>query len=877
MAGRKNNHYHYAEKFDDKRRRQCRLFVPRRALFVAVLFLLIFGLVSTTFAAYVSSDDFEVKEHSILVDVRTAKAERDIAFTGANADLAATGFSCSGGYIYFDANGWTIPSGYSVYFVIGRNHDAWWATSYQMTNISGTTTWYLNMGSWGTGNNEWPTQLCFLVSNSSINQGNSPEQIKNNSSYRYNNQYTNTYGGTDLSSGTYYYFGKTSGTNSNLSCTSDSNGSNTLLNSVLNAYATTKQGSGSYSPGTTGGTITVTGMTKTATSETSTDTFSIGHGQTNYPIVGSSVSLSATAAAGYTFDGFYPNNGKSGTAYGNSIVMTAIGSSTTNVYAHFYENMHSVTLANDVDNTTTSYSNCIGVATTKSFTAPTKSGYTFSSWTVPTGMTITSGTTSSSTITVKCTSSAAATLTLTANYTINPPTNVSITDNSMKVGDAAVSLNPQYTVSSGITANVSYSIVDENGNDASSVASVTNGNFTASIPGEYTVTISVTATDGTRTSSAVTDTATVIVSPAVPTWTLTMAGYDTGTGSQADPYLVTLGSNFSFTAAITNPPNDNNYVYTWYNGDGEVLGTGSSFTFGAATASEATTSSVEVEVYCVVSYTGASPTTTSGSISKYYIIKSLIKSYEIPDMQKIYATPNDAKMDIIYNITNPSQYDTSLYFSSDNLTFYQVDVAHGAFLGTVIGTQVIDGTTYDKYQYDPYAEMFPVGPKFFYLAMSKTGASAKTDVIHTTVGASSTVQNRPVYFINNIGALDLSTYRVMAFYVDGNGDLKYQTAQDVYKGIAGKTQNQRFRVMIPSDATKISFAVAKRTKYNIPDDSTNAPAYSSSFFYAYTDYVTLSDNYNTVKATAMSNTESDPDADPLYLMTTQYLAYQTTG
>ena len=183
-------------------------------------------LFRSTFAAYVSSDDFEVKEHSILVDVRTAKAERDIAFTGANADLAATGFSCSGGYIYFDANGWTIPSGYSVYFVIGRNHDSWWCTSYQMTNISGTTTWYLNMGSWGTGNNEYPTQLCFLVSNTSLNQGNSPEQIKASASY--NNQYTNTYGGTDLSSGTYYYFGKTSGTNSNLSCTSDSNGSNTL-------------------------------------------------------------------------------------------------------------------------------------------------------------------------------------------------------------------------------------------------------------------------------------------------------------------------------------------------------------------------------------------------------------------------------------------------------------------------------------------------------------------------------------------------------------------------------------------------------------------------------------------------------------------------
>lgn len=866
MAGRKNNHYHYAEKFDDKRRRQNKLFVPRRTLFVAMMLLLMFGLISTTFAAYVSSDSSsDSDENSILVNVRSMKANQDIVGSGANADLAASGYDVtSGALIYFDATGWDTSTYSKVQIMIGHST---YSTCYTMTRVGTTNLYYYTMPSWGGF-----TQICFIADSGTwgteSGSGHSPNDRK-----IYAHHYTNTWGSGNITNTKHLFKKASSSNNANLTEMNDSN-YNTLLNSTFHLYVATKKGSGSYdSSDNAGGTATMSGTTKTTSNATSTSSFTTSADGDNYPMIGTPVTLTQSTTSGYTFVKYvFDSASESSTETGSPINMTSAKNETTTVFALYKENMHSVTLTNNIDSTSTSYSNCIGVATTSSFTAPTKSGYTFSSWTVPTGMTITSGSSSSSTITVKSTASAAATLTLRANYTINPPTGVSIDDASMNVGGSAVSLNPQYTVPSGQTANVTYSIVDENNNPvSSSVASVnSSGNFTATKPGVYTVTISVTATDGTRTSTAVTDTATVIVSPAVPTWTLTMNGYDEGTGTQADPYVVTLGSSFSFTAAITNPPSDNNYVYTWYNGDDEELGTGRTFTFGAATASEATTASIQVEVYCIVSYTGASPTTTSGSLEKWYIIKSLIKSFEIPDMQKIYATPNDAKMEIEYNLTSATGYDTSLYFSSDNLTFYQVDVAHGLFLGSQVGQTAV-------YEYNPAAQMYPVGPKYFYLAMSKTGASAKTDVIHTTVGADSNAQERPIYFINNIGALDLSTYRVMAFYIDGNGDLKYQTAQDVYKGIAGKTENQRFRVMIPSDATKISFAVAKRTKYNIPDDNTNSPDYSNNFFYAYTNYVTLTDDCNTVKANTMTNQESDPDADPLYLMTTQYLTYQTTG
>ena len=102
---RKNNHYHYAEKFKDRRRRQRKLFIPKKTAVVAALFLLIFGIVCTTFSAYVSDNIHpEEREHSILVNLRNTKAQRDVALTGAEADLAATGWNVtSGAIVYFDA------------------------------------------------------------------------------------------------------------------------------------------------------------------------------------------------------------------------------------------------------------------------------------------------------------------------------------------------------------------------------------------------------------------------------------------------------------------------------------------------------------------------------------------------------------------------------------------------------------------------------------------------------------------------------------------------------------------------------------------------------------------------------------------------------
>ena len=137
---RKNNHYHYAEKFADKRRKQSKLFMPKKAAVVAALFLLIFGIVSTTFSAYISDNTHPEEGHSILVDVRTAKAQRDIAFTGANADLAATGYNVtSGAIVYFDTTGWDTSAYPNVQIMIGHGS---YSSCYKMNHVGSTNLYY---------------------------------------------------------------------------------------------------------------------------------------------------------------------------------------------------------------------------------------------------------------------------------------------------------------------------------------------------------------------------------------------------------------------------------------------------------------------------------------------------------------------------------------------------------------------------------------------------------------------------------------------------------------------------------------------------------------------------------------------------------------
>lgn len=888
MASRhKNDHYHYAEKFNDKRHRRQRFFLPKKTTIVAALCLLIFGIVTTTFSAYVEDNSsVDEREHSILVDVRSAKADRDIAFTGADVDLAATGADLTAPVYYVDSDDWGSAN---MYF---------WKTGYtensSMTNISGTKIYYRN--------SNWSGYDGFLINKAANDWTNKTDDITGN-----------------VSAGT-WFSGKSNVKNTNSG----------MMNSQVNITTMISYDGGStYSPIANSNIYTSIALeefnystNKYATTSRTGNTQS-DNPYTHYPAFGSAYTLTAHYPSGVTFCGFDKSDSVAPTTAASSNTATYTASSLNNgeenYYAYYivpYVISASISPANIAASSvkpSVSYAGD-GRYSKATLTAPTISAYSFSNWSFSSGTQTYYSSKSSTTNptilrnSVNCTA--------TANYTLKAPSAVSLTGvDRYVVGDAAVSLQPSVTSESKatgatvtITQNKSYIITHADGTAINSGDATvdSSGNFSATVPGKYKIILSVYNSDSNNNTSSTTSSSPVYVTvyPAIPDWTLTMNGFD-GSGDKypdepdhsdhpygfdADnPYLVTIGSSFSFSAEIDDPIAG--YTYTWYNADDEVLGTGSSLTFGSENATEATLADVVVGVYCVVSYTdshanpSAAYTNTTDSITVYYYIKNLIKSFEIADKQKIYNVPNDAKMHIEYYVPNTNDYTTKLYASSDNVNFYEAFSQLG-YIGTQIGATAV-------YEYLPSAQMYLTGPKYFYLNMSKSSGNGKSDVVHTTVGADQSNGTRAIYFINNTG-LDLSAYRVMAFYIDGSGDIRYQTAQDVFKDDATKA-NTRFRVMIPSDATAISFGVARKSRYALPDLSSSTIDYTkgiseagkaNTFFVAYTydsssasSLITLNDSKNTVVATSKTlvsgYTDTGDEPNPFYTFAYNYTSYQS--
>ena len=115
---------------------------------------------------------------------------------------------------------------------------------------------------------------------------------------------------------------------------------------------------------------------------------------------------------GYVFDGWYDANGNKITSYTVSDAHT--------VYARFIQsaeetNLVTVSYKCDTKDIAASITEQVGVETEKSYTAPTITGYKFTSWTVGAGMILKAGTVADATITV-VTKSASSNYTLVANY-----------------------------------------------------------------------------------------------------------------------------------------------------------------------------------------------------------------------------------------------------------------------------------------------------------------------------------------------------------------------------------------------------------------------------------------------------------------------------
>lgn len=134
----RNNHYHYAEKYEEKRarvRRRGMRRLPVKSAIFTLLMLFAFGLVSTTFATYVTAsgdgviDGYVECTNGVVLNVKNRKVDDDtLIYTGADADLASTGANVT---LYFQpADSW-ITSNYTFKVNIKWATDTW--NSYAMS------------------------------------------------------------------------------------------------------------------------------------------------------------------------------------------------------------------------------------------------------------------------------------------------------------------------------------------------------------------------------------------------------------------------------------------------------------------------------------------------------------------------------------------------------------------------------------------------------------------------------------------------------------------------------------------------------------------------------------------------------------------------
>ncbi len=166
------------------------------------------------------------------------------------------------------------------------------------------------------------------------------------------------------------------------------------------------------------------------------------------------VSISATPYGGYHFDSWSVTSGSGSFADATSSSTTFYPTANATIQASFAadaEETHDVTVSYKYGATvikTATTESGVGVSTTRSVTAPTITGYTFSSWTLGNGLTNHSANTTTNPISI--TTNASGSYTLQANYTINSY-NVTFNANNGTGSMSAESFN--YNQTKALTAN----------------------------------------------------------------------------------------------------------------------------------------------------------------------------------------------------------------------------------------------------------------------------------------------------------------------------------------------------------------------------------------------------------------------------------------
>ncbi len=501
-----------------------------------------------------------------------------------------------GAKIYFDASAWTnLPSGNKVF--VNLLKDTSKGNVYEMTKISNTNSLYV-LGD--TGKNEAYTtsgsNIMFFSSSDNWdtngyyhNSGKSYNDVKDNC----NSYYSGTYG-TNVYKNHVYYF-RASSNNSGDAPALDADyssgdnhlGDNTNVSTwkyTVYAKKSVKAcGSSSFSETSTsgeGGTVNVTAYK--ATAYNAVTSYSTGAGQTatySKAVRTTKPTFTATNQTGYTFNGWY-SGANSGSQSSSSLSYTASALTADKTrYARYTEVAHSVTLANNINATTSTVSN-VGVTTKKSTgTAATIAGYTFlNQWVVSGGSIKVGGTTYNDGDTVSSASFQFNTtsdgVTLTAQYAEGNHT-ITIANN-INATTSTVTAHPSTSCTVTAPAVANYHITGWK---------VTSGSVT--VGGTNYATNATISTAGNLTNVTATAAATLTAQFAIDTYTLTFSQPSNGSikynNSTTSP--VTLDHGTSNVQVVITP--DNGYKISSLTDNGTPVAAAS----GALTAYTYTISS----------------------------------------------------------------------------------------------------------------------------------------------------------------------------------------------------------------------------------------------------------------------------------------------
>ncbi len=929
----KNNHYHYAEKFEDRRRRSSKMsvaFMPFKSVIISLVVLLMFGLVSTTFATYVSEERPEAnpEAHPIISEIRNLKASRDISYTGASGDWASTGGNISGGTIYVE-----IPSTWStshVQFFLYQNNYCW--CSDDMTHITGTRIWYGSAPDHSSWNAE---QIMFSAHSSHADSGNN-----------WNGNTTDYYSAKlkqSMTSGKHYFFTVSGSSNpyTNTATRTDKNSAKAAVGVYdQTAHVRTKStAANGYEHSGTGGNVTVTaswlnlengnhkadqGTTPSSDGGTS-QTYSEAMWHTP-------VTFNATANTGYRFVGWFESeSATTAKSISTSYTLTNSLTGTNELYARFIKRV-TVTASKSpsgysgtaptVDGSSSSKTVDIGESvaldahTTTGITAVWKNGST----------TVLSSSTGNYTPTDS--------VTLTANYTLTAPTFTSYSYTTpITVGNTS---NITKTVSSATGSNTGLSYtytaaaVNSTASDAAAVSSVSDsanvfdssGNFTPTVPGEYKITVSVKDTAKGLTSASVSkNTVIVKVRPEAPTGiAYDVLNKDSGTGLKTDPYMVPVNStNFTIRSYIPVEDRDAHCTYNWTRTDGiyntatsAVTSLGHSVTTSNNTEVTDVSSSTATDVihnvvrgnqneiyYYKVSVTAQRNGVESLPYSLYddpteprfyYSVTNnflVVEEFDFRQfndnenekVQKVYSEDNNINYIHAKYKAGGNSFNTMLWYSTNNIDYQKVAVwapntftiSDGlTFAGTHSalpddGAHTVSSliTSLDTVARNNVNLMSVTGTKWFKGYVGDENGNSRYPELHTTVGTSSTVSNRPIYYVDATANQSYTAdCRVMAFYTQGDETIvHYQTAQKVI----GRENTYRF--YIPSSAVKVTFAHVSKNNYVLPvynsEGGNLSYSYGSDVLKAWTPTLDLTSSDNYGMTTYKADTPGTP-SDGVY-------------